>query len=55
MAATLEWVDAYGLELGILDHDGAETRRFPFRPPLSSIDDLGLRLHQVLRAGWQAR
>jgi hypothetical protein len=48
MAASLEWIDAWGLEMAVIDDDGADTHRIAFRVPLTTMDDLGGRLHQLL-------
>jgi uncharacterized protein DUF2470 len=44
----VEWIDTLGLDLAVLDEDGASSVRLPFRVPLASIDDLGCRLHHLL-------
>jgi hypothetical protein len=45
---SVEWIDTLGLDLAVIDEDGASSVRLPFRVPLTSIDDLGERLHHVL-------
>ena len=44
----MEWIDTLGLDLGIIDGEGASAVRLPFRVPLTSMDDLGGRLHRLL-------
>ena len=48
VAAAVEWIDAWGLELAVIDDEGATTHRLPFRVPLTTMDDLGGQLHQLL-------
>lgn len=48
VAAAVEWIDAWGLELAVIDTDGATTHRLPFRVPLTTMDDLGGQLHALL-------
>jgi Protein of unknown function (DUF2470) len=45
---TVEWIDHLGLDLAVVDEDGASSVRLPFRVPLSDMDDLGGRLHHLL-------
>lgn len=47
-AATLEWIDALGVEVAVIGAEGSRSFRFPFRVPLTSMDDLGGQLHQLL-------
>ena len=47
-AVTVEWIDTLGLELAFIDVEGASAVRLPFRVPLTSMDDLGGRLHRLL-------
>lgn len=47
-AVTVEWIDTLGLDLAIIDEEGASAVRLPFRVPLTNIDDLGGRLHRLL-------
>ncbi len=47
-AVTVEWIDTHGLDLGIIDEEGASAVRLPFRVPLTNMDDLGGRLHRLL-------
>lgn len=47
-AAALEWVDAQGVELAVIGEEGSQTFRFPFRVPLTTMDDLGGQLHRLL-------
>ena len=47
-AVTVEWIDTHGLDLGIIDGEGASAVRLPFRVPLTNMDDLGGRLHHLL-------
>jgi hypothetical protein len=47
-AVTVDWIDTLGLDLGIIDEEGASAVRLPFRVPLTRMDDLGGRLHQLL-------
>ena len=44
----VEWIDALGLDLAVIDEEGASSVRLPFRVPLTSMEDLGERLHRVL-------
>jgi hypothetical protein len=44
----VEWIDNLGLDLAVIDEDGASSVRLPFRVPLTTIDDLGGRLHHLL-------
>jgi hypothetical protein len=48
VAAAVEWIDAWGLELAVIDDQGATTHRLPFRRPLTTMDDLGGQLHALL-------
>jgi len=48
VAASVEWIDAFGVDLTVIDDEGSQTFRFPFRVPLSSMDDLGGQLHRLL-------
>lgn len=48
VAVAVEWIDAWGLELAVIDDEGATTHRLPFRVPLTTMDDLGGQLHQLL-------
>ena len=48
VAAAVEWIDAWGLELAVIDDEGASSHRLPFRVPLTTMDDLGGQLHQLL-------
>ena len=48
LAAAVEWIDAWGLELAVIDDEGATTHRLPFRLPLTTMDDLGGQLHVLL-------
>lgn len=45
---SVEWIDTLGLDLTVIDEVGASSIRLPFRVPLTSMDDLGDRLHHVL-------
>jgi hypothetical protein len=47
-AASVQWIDARGIELSLIDHTGARDLRFPFRRPLSTMDELGHHLHRLL-------
>lgn len=47
-AATLEGIDALGVDLAVIGREGSRMFRFPFRVPLTSMDDLGGQLHQLL-------
>ena len=47
-AVTVEWIDALGLDLCYVDEQGATAVRLPFRTPLTSMDDLGGRLHRLI-------
>jgi hypothetical protein len=47
-ATTLDWIDAQGVDLTVIGEEGSGTYRFPFRVPLTAMDDLGGRLHQLL-------
>jgi hypothetical protein len=47
-AVTVEWIDALGLDLCYVDKQGATAVRLPFRTPLTSMDDLGGRLHRLI-------
>ncbi len=49
-AVAVEWIDAWGLELAVIDGEGATTHRLPFRVPLTTMDDLGGQLHQLLNS-----
>lgn len=49
LAVTVDWIDAFGLEISVIDEDGAGTHRLPFRSPLTTMDDLGGQLHAFLR------
>jgi len=44
----VEWIDTLGLDLAVVDEDGASSVRLPFRVPLTNLDDLGGRLHHLL-------
>jgi hypothetical protein len=44
----VEWIDAWGLELALIDDQGAATHRLPFRRPLTTMADLGGQLHALL-------
>ena len=46
--ATLEWIDALGVEVAVIGSEGARSFRFPFRVPLTSMDELGGQLHRLL-------
>lgn len=54
LAVSVDWIDAFGLELSVIDESGAGTHRLPFRTPLRAMDDLGGQLHAFLRhtGGW---
>jgi uncharacterized protein DUF2470 len=47
-AVSVEWIDNLGLDLSVIDQDGAASVRLPFRVPLTTMDDLGGRLHHLL-------
>jgi len=47
-AASVDWIDAHGLDLTVIDDQGSHTLRCPFRQPLTTMDDLGRRLHWLL-------
>ncbi len=49
LAVSVDWIDAWGLEISVIDEDGAGTHRLPFRIPLTTMDDLGGQLHAFLR------
>ena len=49
LAVSVDWIDAWGLEISVIDEDGAGTHRLPFRNPLTTMDDLGGQLHAFLR------
>ena len=44
----VEWIDNLGLDLAVIDEHGGSSVRLPFRVPLTSMDDLGGRLHHLL-------
>ena len=45
---TVEWIDNLGLDVAVIDQVGASSVRLPFRVPVTSMDDLGGRLHHLL-------
>lgn len=49
LAVSVDWIDAWGLEISVIDENGAGTHRLPFRTPLTTMDDLGGQLHAFLR------
>lgn len=44
----VDWIDAGGLDLSLVDETGATAVRLPFRVPMTTLDDLGARLHRLL-------
>ncbi len=49
LAVSVDWIDAWALEISVIDESGALTHRLPFRTPLTTMDDLGGQLHAFLR------
>lgn len=45
---SVDWIDALGLDLAVIDGAGATAVRLPFRTPLATMDDLSGRLHRLL-------
>ncbi len=45
---SVDWIDALGLDLAVVDDAGATAVRLPFRTPLATMDDLSGRLHRLL-------
>ena len=45
---SVDWIDALGLDLAVIDDAGATAVRLPFRTPLTTMDDLSGRLNRLL-------
>lgn len=45
---SVDWIDALGLDLAVIDGRGATAVRLPFRTPLTTMDDLSGRLDRLL-------
>lgn len=48
LAVSVEWIDANGLDLGVIDVDGATSVHADFHQPLTSVNALGAQLHHML-------
>ena len=50
LAVAVDWIDAWGLELSVIDDEGAANHRLSFRTPSTTMDDFGGQLHAFLRS-----
>lgn len=47
IAASVDWIDAYGMDLAVIGVDGATAVRAVFRDQLTRISDLAMELHRM--------